>query len=156
MAQGTPQTWTATYETLPDGTDSPDGGDDALRNLKATVRNAVNHEHKLDTTTYTSTTEVGWHRLGSAVIYYGSSEPATRPDGETALDSNDAGRIWFNSSTNEFWIYTGSAWSQAIDLVVDAITANGIVTCDSDLILPRRTSDPASPAVGQIWLRTDL
>lgn len=156
MAQGVSQNWTASYETLPDGNDSPEGGDDAIRNLKASVRERADHEHKWDASTYTGVGESGWHRLGSAVIYYGSSTPTTRPDGDTALDSDDVGRIWFNSSTKEFWLWSGSTWTQDFDLVLTDLTVNGVLTCDSDLILPRRTSDPASPSTGQIWLRTDL
>lgn len=156
MAQGESQNWTTAYETLPDGTDSPEQGDDELRNLKASVRARLAHEHRMDLATDSATADAGWHKLGSAVIYYGSSEPTTRPDGNTALDADDAGRMWLNSDTGELWFYTGSVWSQDYDLVLTDLTASGTVTCDGDLIIPRRTSDPSSPVVGQMWLRTDL
>lgn len=31
-----------------------------------------------------------------------------------------------------------------------------VVTPSNVLIIPSRTSDPASPVIGQTWLRTDL
>jgi hypothetical protein len=36
------------------------------------------------------------------------------------------------------------------------VTANGIIKALGGLVIENRTSDPASPATGQIWLRTDL
>jgi hypothetical protein len=35
-------------------------------------------------------------------------------------------------------------------------TFNGVVKTLGGLVIENRTSDPPSPAVGQIWLRTDL
>ena len=52
----------------------------------------------------------------------------------------------------------GSNWSTALGTAV----VSGIVTFlagnadTSNLVLENRTSDPASPALGRIWLRTDL
>lgn len=38
----------------------------------------------------------------------------------------------------------------------DKAILDGFVTGVSTLVIENRTTDPASPAIGRIWLRTDL
>lgn len=37
-----------------------------------------------------------------------------------------------------------------------SIHASGTISAIGGLVIENRTSDPATPATGQIWLRTDL
>lgn len=49
------------------------------------------------------------------------------------------------------------ATSPAAKLDVDGtVRASGVISALGGLVIENRTSDPASPATGQIWLRTDL
>ena len=57
----------------------------------------------------------------------------------SAPTSPSKGDMWFDSTNNYFKVYNGSAWINT-----------------QPVILENRTSDPASPAVGQVWIRTDL
>lgn len=57
----------------------------------------------------------------------------------TAPTSSTKGDMWFDSTNNYLKIYNGSAWIST-----------------EPIILENRTSDPASPEVGRVWIRTDL
>lgn len=54
------------------------------------------------------------------------------------------GDTWFDTTTNHMKTYNGSAWI--------SVDSDGT----SEVVLENRTSDPASPKVGQMWIRTDL
>lgn len=56
----------------------------------------------------------GEHLEGSARGYYEDSAPANRPDGTTALDVDDQGRIWADSNDTDrkLFMWTGSAWEE--------------------------------------------
>jgi hypothetical protein len=101
--------WDAAFEASPAGSDSPALGDNKITELKSAIRERVEKEHDLATSTGTFASH-GWHKLGSAKVYYGTSAPTVRPDGSTALTSADAGRMWINSSTYAVQVYTGTAW----------------------------------------------
>ncbi|MBU2346694.1 MAG: hypothetical protein KJ888_21085 [Gammaproteobacteria bacterium] len=110
-------TWSAAWEGTPTATgEAPSGGAVRIQNFKSAVDRRVAHEHG----TY-SNADVGadgteandwWHREGSAVAYYSDTSPSYRPDGTTALGSNDKGRLFVsNSGHYTSYIYTGSAWT---------------------------------------------
>lgn len=101
--------WDAAFEASPAGGDSPALGDNKITELKSATRERGEKEHDwaISTGTYASH---GWHKLGSAKVYYGTSAPTVRPDTSTALTSADAGRIWINSATYAVQVYTGTAW----------------------------------------------
>lgn len=63
-----------------------------------------------------------------------ASQPSSASKGDT----------WYDTTTNSLKIYNGSTWATS--------SPDGT----QPIVLERRTSDPASPAVGQIWIRTDL
>lgn len=42
--------------------------------------------------------------------YYQSTEPSYKPDGSTALDANDTGRLWIDSDDNTSRVYDGDSW----------------------------------------------
>jgi len=56
--------------------------------------------------------------------------------------------------------------TEQVQAMIDALKLNGLQVPDGSIefnqqqalqfIIEKRTSDPASPADGQIWLRTDL
>lgn len=59
----------------------------------------------------------GEHKPGSAKVYVASSAPTTRPDGATAFDSNDQGRLWLYNNTLKVldnagaWQYAQPSWA---------------------------------------------
>ena len=101
--------WNSAYELSPAGADSPSSGDDKIRELKSATRERLAKEHKMDLSSGAASTD-GWHIQGSAIDYYQASAPTTRPDGVTALDANDYGRRWYNTSTGVESIYTSGGW----------------------------------------------
>jgi hypothetical protein len=132
--------WNSAFEASPAGGDVPSLGDDKIREVKSAIRERIAKEHKMDLATGTASAD-GWHIQGSAVDYYQSSAPTTRPDGVTALDVNDYGRRWTHSVTLVQSVYTSTGWV-AINYIYTQFEA--------------RTDDPATPAVGRVWFRTDL
>lgn len=55
-----------------------------------------------------------------------------------------AGDMWYDPTASTLKVYSGSTWT--------ATEADGT----KKVVLENRTSDPTSPEVGQIWIRTDL
>lgn len=54
--------------------------------------------------------------LNEAHPYYQSAAPTTKPDGSTALDVDDNGRLWIDSDDNTIYIltdYSGPTWTSA-------------------------------------------
>jgi len=101
-------TWNTAFEAYPASSSSPGNGDDALRETRSETRQRMDQEHVwLDTASAGATI----HREGSARSYYQPTAPTLRPDGLTALDTNDDGRIWVDSDTNLMYVWTGAAWS---------------------------------------------
>jgi len=99
--------WDEDFEDTPAGGDAPSGGDDRIRELKNTTRSIVDKEHVIDhdAASVPAIAAQGWHREGSAVAYYQAAAPTNRPDGATALDTDDDGRLWIDSDdgTLDYW-----------------------------------------------------
>lgn len=69
--------------------------------------------------------------------------------GSVTLKTNNLTRLIVSPTTGNVGIGTGTP-STKLEVVGGAIKATG------GLIIETRTSDPASPVTGQIWLRTDI
>jgi hypothetical protein len=109
-----------TWLNSPLNTDSPSSGDDEIIATRTEFYDRLVKEHVMGGTTLAD----GWHREGSAKAYYTATAPTTRADGSTALDSDDAGRIWIESDTGQFYYHNGTAW---YDLIANtANTATGV------------------------------
>lgn len=52
----------------------------------------------------------GEHLAGSAKAYAQDAEPTLRPDTTTLLDTDDKGRLWYETDTGRAWWWNGSAW----------------------------------------------
>lgn len=104
-------TWNTAFEGTPAGSADPAEGDDRIRELKSATRERIEKEHVMDTGSGLYS-EDGWHREGSAIAYYESSAPTNRPDGATALDTDDAGRLWVDSDDRSSWYWDGTAWEE--------------------------------------------
>ena len=109
-------TWDANFEASPDGDDNPGQGDDKIREFKLEVRKRIGNEHG----DYVNTAggadgsqSADWvHKKGSARAYYQSDAPTLRPDGQTSIGTNDAGRVWVSNGGNSpIMVWTGSAWT---------------------------------------------
>lgn len=82
-----------------------------IRKLKDSCKDQIDREHE---TPVDGDATGGEHSSGSAVAYEGTSTPANRPDGATALADNaiDRGRLWLddNSDPPVLKRWDGSAW----------------------------------------------
>ena len=105
-------TWDSGFEATPAGGDNPKYGDDVIRELKVATRERANLEHSW-------LGGDGWHRPGSAKAYNQATEPTTRPDGTTPLDSDDAGRLWWknDASDESLHLWNGSEHRRLLPVV---------------------------------------
>lgn len=114
--------WNGAFEAIPLGGSKPSLGPSVMRTLKKAIRERFMKEHTQDLASGLES-EDGFHRRGSAVSYFQSLAPTTRPDGVTALDSNDNGRLWVtDSETPELFIYKHPDWVSPFG-VMDATLA---------------------------------
>lgn len=93
-------------EAAPAGSDPRNKGDDEIRYLRAAIRSRLEKEHEAPATSDAG----GEHLAGSAKAFYATSDPTTRPDGATALDTDDAGRLLYRSDLAALKVFSGSAW----------------------------------------------
>lgn len=115
-----------------------------ITDTKDQIATRLNLEH---TTIVTGTgpDDIGClHKEGSAVVYYAAaaSEPTTRPDGATALDSDDEGRLWVGSDDSVLRVYDGSDFQEVsiAGLVVTVAEGDGsTVVGDIVALLKGRT-----------------
>lgn len=111
-----PVTWDSNWKSAPADSDSAAAGDDEMREDRLAVEERINNEH----TTYNDGTSgnylLDWnHRKGSAKGYFQNAAPTNRPNGSTALSSDDAGRLWFDDDGDDTpHFYNGSAWKGLI------------------------------------------
>lgn len=89
-------TGTGWNETQPSDSDNISLGAQELRDLRKGVRIRLEKEH----TDVDVSSAGGEHLEGSAKIYRQDAAPTNRPDGLTALDSDDDGRMWLESDQN--------------------------------------------------------
>lgn len=129
---------------IPDN-QQPHGNDyNEHRETKLAVAARIGKEH----TAFGASGAGAEHKAGSAVIYVGDYStsaagdnlPTLRPDGSTALDSNDAGRLAYDTDATYgglFYKWSGSAWEQ-IPLVAltGAQTIAGVKTFSSFPVTP--------------------
>ena len=134
-------TWDSALEATPAGSDAPSTLDNKIREVKSEVRAREDHEHDwLNTTTVTG----GWHKAGSAKVYFTTAAPTNRPDGSVALDSSDKGRLWYKSSTGSgvmvhngtLFVSTGVTLSTA-QTINGAKTFRGNITLSSSILTAR-------------------
>lgn len=141
--------WNTPYEDSPAGGSSPSLGDDQFRELKQAVRERFEKEHKMNLAGGTVAGD-GWHKPGTAVVYYQASEPTTRPDGATALTSEDNGRLWIRSSDYRISFYAHPTWVRATTNNGLDNTFSAVNVFNGNLRIP--TSEPATLADGDVWL----
>ena len=108
-------TWNTSFEANPESSDSPSYGDDEIRNLKTAMRERFEKGHTMNTAVGTVGPD-GWHKSGSAKLYYQAAQPTTRPDGTTALTADDNGRRWVRSTDNREYVYVHPSWTAVTTL----------------------------------------
>ncbi len=96
-------TWNTSYETTPPGSQAVGAGDDNIRELKGAIRERLTKEHTMDLASGLAS-EDGFHRPGSAIASYGTSNPSTRPNG-TNFTSIDSGRLFVKSDERNIAVY---------------------------------------------------
>jgi len=105
--------WDSSFEATPAGSDSPDTIDDKINELKENLRNRLEKELNWSTGTPGQSAQ-GWTKKGSAHAYAQAAAPTQRPDASTALSSDDAGRLWFDTDDDVLKVYDGSSWDLPI------------------------------------------
>jgi len=107
-ANGT--SWDTSIPVL--GSDRREGAQE-IRGLRAGVGVRMNKEH-IDMSGSTAPADGGEHIKGSGMAYIESSMSAHtfRPDGSTALTSQDEGRLGVDTGSKAIWYYNGSGWTQ--------------------------------------------
>jgi len=106
-------TWNTTFENTPVSGDAVSVTPSQFTTFKGAVRERLIKEHVMNLASGLSSDD-GWHVNGSAKLYYGTSDPTTRPDGTTSLTSADYGRMYFNSTTKYLKVYDGGSWTTPI------------------------------------------
>lgn len=106
-------TWNAVYESNPSNAGTATSGYASIKDPKTEVRIRMQNEH--DTYSRASSGADGsrlqdWvHIQGAARTYYQSTTPTNRPDGSTALSSDDDGRLQMDSR-GVFQTYSGTGF----------------------------------------------
>lgn len=115
--------WNNGFEATPAGSEDPSLGDDRFRELKLAVRERLQKEHTMNLSSGIAG-EDGWHKGGTAKVYLQSTAPDLRPDGLTALNAEDNGRIWIDTNSFRIRVYkhdagatTAERWVLQNDLI---------------------------------------
>ena len=116
--------WTAGFEATPANSDQVSQGDDRIRELKETVRDHAEVEHRWGAGAPDST---GRHREGSAVAWYESSCPTSNTAGDAltgtaTYGTDDAGRLCKDSDDGISYIWEGAAWDELVEGLSGTIT----------------------------------
>lgn len=137
-------TWDAAFDLSPAGSDAPSTIDNKIRETRSEVQTRQSHEHDwLGTTTATG----GWHKAGSAKVYFTTAIPTNRPDGATALDSGDKGRLWYKSSTGGVMVHNGTSFVSTGVTLSTTQTVFGVKTFRSTTILSGGFHTGTSPSL---------
>jgi len=140
------QTVNSTWLGVPINTTSIAQVDDHIRNNKEGWHETVAKEHTsyLDTTSYATAAERGWHKAGSAKAYVDTANPTVRPDASsTALSSSDEGRLFVktavdttvaDSQANEVLFYDGTlGWTEINYFSEQVKFAKGFIIGSADI-----------------------
>jgi len=155
------KTWDSTYEATPPDTALAGNGNVEMVNDRVAVRERMAEEH-LWSPAGTQFLH-GAHLEGSARVYTSTINPTKRPNGADNIDSNDDGRVAFYTNTQHMRVYCeiGSTWGwynvrdDRVDqslLMTASPTFNTVTATLNGTAHKIRTSAPASPAVGDIWM----
>lgn len=89
-----------------------------IETYKAALQERIGSEHNFAPAEAAPQDNHGLHKEGSGVAYYGVIAPVYRPDGITALDASDIGRLWV-SDNKIVHIWNGTEWieSAAVPMV---------------------------------------
>lgn len=82
-----------------------------ITSLRGAVRTRLLKEHEEPAAASVG----GEHLQGSAKVYVDASAPTLRPDGTTALDADDEGRLWYPNGEGPPKIWTGAAWAYTFE-----------------------------------------
>jgi hypothetical protein len=92
-------------EDAPALTDSRRDGATEIKVLRVGIADRLAKEH-----VHPDEDSVGGEHLeGSAIVYFEAEEPENKPDGETALDEDDEGRLWIDSDDDKLYFWEWDA-----------------------------------------------
>lgn len=90
-----------------------------INETREALTERLKDEHIWDVNEASPQTKMGMHKEGSGRGFVSDSQPSMRPDSSEALDSDDAGRIWFDTLNGTINMWNGTAW---VDLSVAGST----------------------------------
>lgn len=151
---GVNQTWDSTYESNPADGDNVGAGNEEFQNLKTSISTRLGREHNF--TLAGTQTKHGWHKMGSARVFYGTSAPTDKCDASAVLDSDDTGCLWVDTtaaSVNYVKFWDGNSWEAIttlgqFDTIIEkssgtGVTIDGVKLKDSEVytdIINEKTS----------------
>lgn len=112
-------TWNSAYELVPAQADAPSTLGTTGRATRVDIRERMENEHSSYTakggTSGGAVAKDFIHKKGSGRAYHSRTAPTVRPDGVTALDSEDDGRLWYDTTygTLRVWDNTYGGWQPA-------------------------------------------
>jgi len=118
-----------------------------IRDLRKGMRIRVEKEH----VTPAASSAGGEHKQGSAVSWCQASQPTTRPDGSTDLDSDDLGRTWYDTTNSVLKILTAVGTPDTFTVCYDIIDEDDMAT-DSATRPPSQQSVKAHVATGTVTM----
>ncbi len=125
MANTTNDNWDEAAPTL---TDERRDGAQEIRVLRGGVGDRLGKEHVDPAAAGVG----GEHIKGSAMVYSQAAAPTLKPDGVTALDAADAGRLWHDTDNDKLFMYDGSDWTTEVS--PETHTANTLYAHDGTLV----------------------
>jgi len=115
-------TWDAAYKEKPPGTQSPELGDNRIRETRESIQERMTNAHYTvdDSQSTGSSATDWWHKMGSAKIWYQAAVPTVRvlgsSTGLSTSTSDDNGRLWFDSdaTTPSLFVWNGTDFTTEI------------------------------------------
>ncbi len=108
-------------EAVPEDNAEISEGAVEIRDLRKALRIRVEKEHIAPTTGSGG----GEHKAGAAVAYWTTAAPTQKPDGASALDADDAGRLWVHSTNEYAKVRDTDSWNW-LQVVAENIAANAV------------------------------
>lgn len=150
-------TWNSAFEATPADGDNPKFVGERIREIKEAFRERLEVAHVGGTAE--AQVRHGEHRAGSCRPYYQTGAPTVKPDGVTAIDGDDHGRLWLSSATG-IHRYSGSEGVWKMPLFEYHYASNYLTEGDvfsaigSEMVSPTGVSSFPGynrPADGYLW-----
>lgn len=128
--------WNVAFEADPAGASSPSLGDNVIRTLKGAVRERVNREHWMTTGSGLAAGH-GYHRQGSARVFFTQATPTQLPDASGNLTTAwGAGRLHVKSNADNIMrVWDGATWAGILKEVT-RVSVQGALAVATNVVPP--------------------